>query len=162
MRLIDADGVIEEIKRNKLLAREPAAAMEEPEEQLPGQMAVSDYPGIMPEVKYREIQEEENAEGNGNEERTAAESGDDAGMSDGAGMAGDAVEPGITETMPGEKEETEWMKIQSLCQQAVQYLTVWEGKETCMENSILESVYRAFIDLAAAVESIMIIRQGDK
>lgn len=25
MRLIDADGVIEEIKRNKLLAREPAA-----------------------------------------------------------------------------------------------------------------------------------------
>lgn len=91
----------------------PAAAIEpEPEEQLPGQMNVGDYEGVVPEAQYEEVkdgssrQEEKDgayADGETGEESEAA--GDDiTGMPEGAGTSGDALGPGTDAGAAGQAE----------------------------------------------------------
>ena len=42
-----------------------------------------------------------------------------------------------------------------------QYFAVWDGKERDMPGNLLRSVYHTAIDLAAAIEKVMIRRDRD-
>ena len=125
---------------------------EEPEEdiQIPGQMNVGDYEGVVPEATYEEIKEEDENGGNtGNNQ-------DITDLPDGVGAAGDALQPGedagepetdaacdpdegagITEgggceTDHGTVEDV-WMDIYKNHSDLTKYLTVWEKQREIME-----------------------------
>lgn len=156
----------------------PAALAEEipeEEEQITGQMNVGDYEGVVPEAQYEEIKEDA-----GTDIDTIA------GMPEGSGATGDALEPetdegasgetentdtacqydagngtaesGGCETDPGTVEEDIWMEVREAHQKLTQYLTVWNDKESLMEPDVLESLHTKAISLAAGIEKIMILR----
>lgn len=154
----------------------PAAAVEpEEEEQLPGQMSVEDYEGVVPEAQYEEVTEDAGTEIN-----------DIAGMPEGSGAAGDAMESGTDAGAYGETEDTDticqydestgaaesggcetdpctveediWMEVRAAHQSITQYLTVWSDKESLMETDVLLSIRDKALSLAAGIEKIMILR----
>ena len=156
----------------------PAAVVEtapEEEEQLPGQMSVEDYEGVVPEAQYEEVTEDA-----GTDVDTIA------GMSEGSGAAGDALESGTDAGASGETEDADtacqydestgaaesggcetdpctveediWMEVRAAHQSITQYLTVWSDKESLMETDVMESIRLKAIGLAAGIEKIMILR----
>lgn len=156
--------------------QKPAAAVEpEEEEQLPGQMSVEDYEGVVPEAQYEEVTEDAGTEIN-----------DIAGMPEGSGAAGDALESGTDAGASGETEDADtacqydestgaaesggcetdpctveediWMEVRAAHQSITQYLTVWSDKESLMETDVMESIRLKAIGLAAGIEKIMILR----
>lgn len=159
----------------------PAAVVEEvqeEEEQLPGQMNVGDYEGVVPEAQYEEVTEDA-----GTDVDTIA------GMSEGSGDAGDALESGTDAGASGETEDADtacqydestgaaesggretdpctveediWMEVRAAHQSITQYLTVWSDKESLMETDVMESIRLKAIGLAAGIEKIMILRAGN-
>lgn len=148
------------------------------EEQLPGQMSVEDYEGVVPEAQYEEVTEDA-----GTDINTIA------GMSEGSGTAGDALESGTDAGASGETEDTNtickydestgaaesggcetdpctveediWMEVRAAHQSITQYLTVWSDKESLMETDVMESIRLKAIGLAAGIEKIMILRAGN-
>ena len=155
----------------------PAAAVEEEqeeqqreEEQLPGQMEVADYEGIVPEVTYEEVTED-------------GRTGTDhiTGVSEGSGAAGDAMEYGASETAPGETEdeadiehnegdgtaegegcgedtrgvEDIWMDIYKNNAELTKYLTVWESQRSLMEKEMLKKLYDMTVNMAAGFERLL-------
>ena len=155
----------------------PAAAVEEEpeeqqreEEQLPGQMEVADYEGIVPEATYEEVTEDG---------RTGTDN--IAGVSEGSGAAGDALEHGASETAPGETEdETDiehnegdgtaegegcgedprgveciWMDIYKNNAELTKYLTVWESQRSLMEKEMLKKLYDMTVNMAAGFERLL-------
>lgn len=159
----------------------PAAVVEtapEEEEQLPGQMSVEDYEGVVPEAQYEEVTEDA-----GTDVDTIA------GMSKGSGDAGDALESGTDAGASGETEDADtacqydestgaaesggcetdpctveediWMEVRAAHQSITQYLTVWSDKESLMETDVMESIRLKAIGLAAGIEKIMILREQE-
>ena len=151
----------------------PAAVVEEKqreEEQLPGQMEVADYEGIVPEVTYEEVTEDGRT---GTNHIT--------GVSEGSGAAGDAMEYGASETAPGETEdeadiehnegdgtaegegcgedtrgvEDIWMDIYKNNAELTKYLTVWESQRSLMEKEMLKKLYDMTVSMAAGFERLM-------
>ena len=151
----------------------PAAVVEEKqreEEQLPGQMEVADYEGIVPEVTYEEVTEDGRT---GTNHIT--------GVSEGSGAAGDALEYGDSETAPGETEdeadiehnegdgtaegegcgedtrgvEDIWMDIYKNNAELTKYLTVWESQRSLMEKEMLKKLYDMTVSMAAGFERLM-------
>ena len=151
----------------------PAAVVEEEqrkEEQLPGQMEVADYEGIVPEATYEEVTEDE---------RTGIDN--IAGVSEGSGAAGDALGHGAAETASGETEdETDiehdeshgtaegegcgedsrgvediWMDIYKNNAEITKYLTVWESQRSLMEKEMLKKLYDMTVNMAAGLERML-------
>ncbi len=151
----------------------PAAVVEEEqrkEEQLPGQMEVADYEGIVPEATYEEVTEDE---------RTGTDN--IAGVSEGSGAAGDALGHGAAETASGETEdETDiehdeshgtaesegcgedprgvediWMDIYKNNAELTKYLTVWESQRSLMEKEMLKKLYDMTVNMAAGFERLL-------
>ena len=151
----------------------PAAVVEEEqreEEQLPGQMEVADYEGIVPEATYEEVTEDG---------RTGTDN--ITGVSEGSGAAGDALEHGASETAPGETEdeadiehdeshgtaegegcgedpsgiEDIWMDIYKNNAELTKYLTVWESQRSLMEKEMLKKLYDMTVSMAAGFERLM-------
>ena len=151
----------------------PAAVVEEEqrkEEQLPGQMEVADYEGIVPEATYEEVTEDG---------RTGTDN--IAGVSEGSGAAGDALGHGAAETASGETEdETDiehdeshgtaegegcgedsrgvediWMDIYKNNAEITKYLTVWESQRSLMEKEMLKKLYDMTVNMAAGLERML-------
>ena len=151
----------------------PAAVVEEEqrkEEQLPGQMEVADYEGIVPEATYEEVTEDE---------RTGIDN--IAGVSEGSGAAGDALGHGAAETASGETEdeadiehdeshgtaegegcgedprgiEDIWMDIYKNNAELTKYLTVWESQRSLMEKEMLKKLYDMTVNMAAGLERML-------
>lgn len=151
----------------------PAAVVEEEqreEEQLPGQMEVADYEGIVPEATYEEVTEDG---------RTGIDN--IAGVSEGSGAAGDALGHGAAETASGETEdETDiehdeshgtaegegcgedprgvediWMDIYKNNAELTKYLTVWESQRSLMEKEMLKKLYDMTVNMAAGFERLL-------
>ena len=151
----------------------PAAVVEEEqreEEQLPGQMEVADYEGIVPEATYEEVTEDG---------RTGIDN--IAGVSEGSGAAGDVLGHGVAETASGETEdETDiehdeshgtaesegcgedprgiediWMDIYKNNAELTKYLTVWESQRGLMEKEMLKKLYDMTVNMAAGFERLL-------
>lgn len=151
----------------------PAAVVEEEqreEEQLPGQMEVADYEGIVPEATYEEVTEDG---------RTGIDN--IAGVSEGSGAAGDVLGHGAAETASGETEdETDiehdeshgtaegegcgedprgiediWMDIYKNNAELTKYLTVWESQRSIMEKEMLKKLYDMTVNMAAGFEKLL-------
>lgn len=151
----------------------PAAVVEEEqreEEQLPGQMKVEDYEGIVPEATYEEVTEDG---------RTGIDN--IAGVSEGSGAAGDALGHGAAETASGETEdeadiehneshgtaegegcgedprgiEDIWMDIYKNNAELTKYLTVWESQRSLMEKEMLKKLYDMTVNMAAGFERLL-------
>ena len=147
---------------------DPAAAVPEEEVQLPGQMSVEDYEGVVPEATYEEVTE------NGQTE--------DDGMSERSGAAGDALEPGIDAGASGETEDADttgkydasagtaesggceadseqieeiWMEIYKNHGEINKYLSVWESQYRLMERDMVKKLYDMSIAMAAGFERLM-------
>lgn len=147
---------------------EPAAAVPEEEEQLPGQMSVKDYEGVVPEATYEEVKEDGRTE--------------DDGMSERSGVAGDALEPGIDAGASGEtanadttdqhdestgiaesggcetdSEQIEeiWMEIYKNHGEISKYLSVWESQHRLMNREMVKKLYDMSIAMAAGFERLM-------
>lgn len=150
-----------------------AAVVEEEqreEEQLPGQMEVADYEGIVPEATYEEVTEDG---------RTGTDN--IAGVSEGSGAAGDALGHGAAETASGETEdeadiehnegdgtaesegcgedtrgiEDIWMDIYKNNAELTKYLTVWESQRSLMEKEMLKKLYDMTVNMAADFERLL-------
>lgn len=157
----------------------PAAVVEtEEDEQLPGQMSVEDYEGVVPDAQYEEVKEDA-----GTDIDTIT------GMPGGSGAAGDALEPGTDAEASGEAEDADtdnkpnagngategggcetdngaveedvWMEVRAASQSLNQYFAVWSDKESMMEMDVLKSLHTKAINLAAGIEKIMILRDGN-
>lgn len=50
------------------------------------------------------------------------------------------------------------MEVRAAHQKLNQYMTIWNDKESLMEMDMLQNIYTRAIDLAAAVEKIMLVR----
>lgn|GEM_PF-5097472 len=153
---------------------------EEPEEdiQIPGQMNVGDYEGVVPEATYEEIKEEDENGGNtGNNQGItdlpdgvgaagdALQTGEDAGASgepetdaacdpdEGAGI----TEGGGCETDHGTVDEPEaiWMEIYKNNSDLTKYLTVWEAQRESMEPEVIGKLYQMAVAMAAGFERLM-------
>ena len=157
-------------------AEQESANNTDEEEQLPGQINIADIPGVVPEE----------TEENENEIRTDADN--ITGMSEGAGTAGDAVEPAAdagvhtdtAETVPagesyegdgaaasggceadyGTGEADYWIEVHAAHNKLNQYLTVWNNNEPLMEDDVLKKLYTEAINLAAGIEKVMRARGG--
>ncbi len=154
---------------------------EEPEEdiQIPGQMNVGDYEGVVPEATYEEIKEEikEEDENGGN----TGNNQDVTGLPDGVGAAGDALQPGADAGASGEPEtdaacdpdegagitegggcetdhgtvEDVWMEIYKNHSDLTKYLTVWEAQRELMEPEMIGKLYQMSVAMAAGFERLM-------
>ena len=147
---------------------DPAAAVPEEEVQLPGQMSVEDYDGVVPEATYEEVNEDGQTE--------------DDGMSERSGATGDALEPGIDAGASGETEDADttghydesvgtaesggceadseqieeiWMEIYKNHGEISKYLSVWESQHSLMERDMVRKLYDMSIAMAAGFERLM-------
>lgn len=165
----------EENTEEKEETEKNAVELDEEEQQIPGQVELEDYEGVVPEAQYEEVTEDA-----GTDINTIA------GMSEGSGTAGDALESGTDAGASGETEDTNtickydestgaaesggcetdpctveediWMEVRAAHQSITQYLTVWSDKESLMETDVMESIRLKAIGLAAGIEKIMILR----
>lgn len=171
-------GVIWISKHQKAPWAAVVEEVQEEEEQLPGQMNVGDYEGVVPDAQYEEVTEDAGTDVNtiaGMPEGSGAtgdalESGTDAGASGETEDADTAcqydestgaAESGGRETDPCTVEEDIWMEVRAAHQSLTQYLTVWSDKESLMETDVMESIRLKAISLAAGIEKIMILRAGN-
>lgn len=110
---------------------------ERPEEQLPGQMEVTDYPEAIPDVHYEELSAERTEPAR--EDVSAEEAGKDSG------------EETVLELQMEVEKHLDCLK---------QYFTVWDRKP--MPEEMLEKAYREAVGLAAALERMMEGRKGEE
>lgn len=153
----------------------------DPEEQLPGQMTVEDYPEVMPEVTYEEIKEETEDAADGNKSEPDGDGGEASadqgtvggpegeipsdlpdggdkadnvdGVSDGLGTAGDAGAPG--EVSRSELEASVEKAWDSLFKAVHEMINVNYGRHA------LQVAYDRSIDMAAALERLIMLRQKE-
>lgn len=148
--------------------QKPAAVVEE--EQLPGQMSVEDYAGVVPDATYEEVRDGDSQEG---EPCT----GDIDGVSGGAGDPADDVECGQAERAEGREIQSDyaadgapesggckedprtvediWMKIYASHSEISKYLAVWESQHTFMERDMLQKLYDLTVAMAAGFEKLL-------
>ena len=145
----------------------------ESDEQLPGQMNVEDYEGVVPEIKYEEVIEDA---GTGIHNVS--------GVPDGVRDSGNDVEPGCYESESGKTEETAvcksdeshgttesrgcdkdtetveeiWMDIFKNHDEISKYLAVWKNQFTLMESEQIGKLHDMTIAMAAGLEKIAILR----
>lgn len=129
-------------------AAEPEKPQEE--EQIPGQMDVSQYEGVVPESHYEEIArdpEENGTDSEGNEtEREGSETDSEGNETECKGNE--------TECEGIETEDT-WTGIYANHAELTKYLTVWKSREELMERETLEKLYRLTVDMAAGFERLI-------
>ena len=142
----------------------------EPEERLPGQMEIMDFPEAMPDAHYEEIIEAPPAE---------AERGPDgeARAADGAGMemAGTAAGAGGAaadrDAQPCGKEEEAavaaalrmeelWMEAWGHLEGLRKYFAVWDSRSIPMES--LEKIYQDAVSLEAGIERMMDMKKEER
>ena len=159
-----------------------------PEENLPGQMDVYDYPELIPDGKENQTAPEDNTAGEGKgagkygQYTTAPpEQGEPAGEpSGGTGAApeepgtdapevhpeidgaaedgGRAGHTGYRGSLP--PEEDLWDEAWGAESNMKQYFDAWRGREQSMDTGTLRMMYRDSVSLAAALEKIIIARGG--
>lgn len=152
---------------------EPAqAAVEEAEEQLPGQMNVEDYEGIVPEAKFEEIREAKHGETDGVDQES-----DNDGMSDRAGDANGAGEPAGSEIQSADagagaaegggrqtdtadvaavdQKEEIWQEIYEKQDKLAKSLDTWRKYHNLMEPEQIVVLYHLAIAMAAGFEQLM-------
>lgn len=145
-------------------------ALPEPEERLPGQMEIMDFPEAIPDAHYEEIIEAPPAE---------AERGPDgeARAADGAGMemAGTAAGAGGAaadrDAQPCGKEEEAavaaalrmeelWMEAWGHLEGLRKYFAVWDSRSIPMES--LEKIYQDAVSLEAGIERMMDMKKEER
>lgn len=149
------------------------AAVAEPEEQLPGQMSVEDYVGVVPEATYEEVRDGDSYADQEGEPCT----GDITGVPGGAGDIADVVECGQAERTEGSEIQSDhagdgaqesggssedpcavediWMEIYAKHSEIAKYLTVWESQHTLMERDMLQKLYDLTVAMAAGFEKLL-------
>lgn len=157
-----SDGRRKETKRkeSKVIkaagVKEAAHAGEAPdvEEQLPGQMNVGDYPGVVPEedcpVSTYTVMEDGTA---GQEPEETKQTGPEGQIPQECGpLSGDAA-----------PEDTEgiWMGIYKSHAELSKYLTVWEPQRALMEPDMVNRLYNMAVDMAAGFERLLLGRGGN-
>ncbi len=162
-----------ESKVTKAKAEKPNPAAVVEEEQLPGQMSVEDYEGIVPDATYEEVRDGDSDADQEGEPCT----GDIDGVSGGAGDPADDVECGQAERAEGSeiqsdyaadgtsesggsKEDTRtvediWMGIYQKNSEVSKYLTVWESQHNLMERDMLQKLYDMTVAMAAGFEKLL-------
>ena len=165
-----ADEAVQQDSRAEAVLEPPG---QDPEyEPLPGQMEITDYPDIMPEVHHEEIpvqelgpaaamygekaeepeaekeREAEKAQKSGEPEETAGKEGQPLEYQEllEGTNTGNAVS-GLTEG------ELIWMDVTRSLGYLAQWSSVWD--HGTVPRDILEGAYRNAIDLAAAIEKLM-------
>lgn len=146
----------------------------EPEEQLPGQMKVADYPEAIPDARFEEIVEAPPAEAavelDGEVERLDASDVDEAAMAIAGRAAGavdaatyrDASEHGEDEEAAVDaalRREELRMGIRKHMDRLQKYFTIWDGRPMPIEY--LEKAYQNAIDLAADLERLLDMREKE-
>ncbi len=144
----------------------------EPEEQMPGQMEVADYPEAIPDATFEEIVEappvEAAAEPDGEAEGLDANDVGEAAMAIAERAAG-AMDAAMNRDVPvhGEDEEAAVdaalrreelrMGIRKHMDRLQKYFTIWDGRT--MPTEYLEKAYQNAIDLAADLERLLDMRE---
>ena len=146
----------------------------EPEEQLPGQMKVADYPEAIPDARFEEIVEAPPAEAavelDGEVERLDASDVDEAAMAIAGRAAGavdaatyrDASEHGEDEEAAVDaalRREEPRMGIRKHMDRLQKYFTIWDGRPMPIEY--LEKAYQNAIDLAADLERLLDMKEKE-
>lgn len=173
------------VKKAKTSTQQEAAVVQqseqqEPEEQLPGQMNVNDYPGVVP-VTYEEIKEETENATDGNKSAPEGDGGEDSanpgdargikeqvhseiqdgsneaddvnGVSGGLGTAEDAGTSGeVSRTELEDCIEKAW---DSLFKAVHEMINVNYGRHAT------QNAYNRSIDMAAALERLIMLRQKE-
>lgn len=169
-------------KKPKMTSMEPVPAVEEIQEQLPGQMNIEDYEGVVKE-NIGEIKEENDGETDGMDKES-----DDAGLPDRAGESPDAGEsaadpgmegseiqsdnaftgaaesggreadPELTEVKKDQLEES-WRKIRIGKRKVAQIIAVYDSLEHMTDESLL-AMRDALVEMAAEVERILMLRKA--
>ena len=159
-----------------------------PEENLPGQMDVYEYPELIPDGKENQTAPEDNTAGEGKgageygQHTTAPpEQGEPAGEPSGGTRAApeepgtDAPEvhpeidgaaedggcrdhTGYRYSLPPEGDL--WTEAWNAESVVKQYFDAWRGREQSMDTGTLRMMYRDSVSLAAALEKIIIARGG--
>ena len=167
------DAKVTKAKTEKPKAEKPKPAAVVEEEQLPGQMSVEDYEGIVPDATYEEVRDGDSDADQEGEPCT----GDIDGVSGGAGDPADDVECGQAERAEGSEIQSDhagdgapesggseedprtvediWMKIYANHSEIAKYLTVWESQHTLMERDMLQKLYDMTVAMAAGFERLL-------
>ena len=168
------DSKVTKAKTEQRKAEKPKpAAVAEPEEQLPGQMSVEDYEGVIPEATYEEVRDGHSYADQEGEPCT----GDITGVSGGTGDIADAVECRQAERTEGSEIQSDhagdgaqesggsaedpctvediWMEIYAKHSEIAKYLTVWESQHTLMERDMLQKLYDLTVAMAAGFEKLL-------
>lgn len=141
---------------------EPAAAIEqEPEEQIPGQMNVGDYEGVVPEAAYEELGDGGEQDGDG--EQTGAADADITGMqgqeiSGCEPDAGNGVAEGRgRETDNEDREAAEvWEDTVREAELLEKFISVWKWEEPeKLDREQLKAARRHAISTAAGLEMLI-------
>ena len=152
-----------------------AAAVEElPEEPLPGQMELGDYPNIIPDAHYEEIPAQEPDPAADMAERLAEEPEAEKDLESVIGKAeesevntedaeavsktqdaheiasGESLSPGL------EEGELIWMDVEDHLSSLRQWAAIW-NYENVPKDSLLRAYHNA-VDMAAAIEKLMDLR----
>lgn len=166
---------VSKVTKARIPKPEPAAVIEETpaaavEEQLPGQMEVYDFPEIIPEEMKEGSHGAEEREAAGGENPAAdGEMGSGTGAADGgrkpaAGehdeIPGTSEDDGCEEDL-GDTEEDEWEKVRTALYALKARFESISGIEETADIERVQMMYRKSIDLAAALEKIMMIRSRE-
>lgn len=142
----------------------------EPEEQLPGQMEMADFPEAIPDAHYEEIVEAPPAEGAADPDRGTEAPGeqDVAGVAmdrkaaatvdasdDRSGPAGGREEGAAADAVP--RMEELWMEAWRCLESLRKHFAVWDSRT--MPMGTLEEAYQDAISLAAGIEGLMDMRE---
>lgn len=161
---------ISRVTKARVSKPEPAAVMEETPaaavgEQLPGQMEVYDYPEMIPEEMKEESHGAEEKEAAGGEDPADGEMDPATDTAAGGGQDDIPQHHEVTGTSEddgcAEDPETDeaWMEARRKEEKLRQYFAVWD--EHNIPSDILQSMYRTAIDMAAAIETVMMRRSGN-
>lgn len=117
------------------------------EEQIPGQMDISRYEGVVPESHY------------GESAKNPEENGTVCMESETESVEGEAeYKENATESVENEKEsgtEDTWTDIYADHAELAEYLTVWKSRKELMGRELLEKLYRLAVDMAAGFERLI-------
>lgn len=153
-------------EKPKAEKQKPAAVVEE--EQLPGQMSVEDYAGVVPEATYEEVDSDGERDTGDVPDRagvvdTTVESGPCEGT-EGRGVqsdhAGDGTEESGGDTEAHGTVEDIWMEIYSKHAEISKRLTVWESQQALMEADTLQNLYDLTVAMAAGFEKLLMEGQA--
>lgn len=147
----------------------------EPEEQLPGQMGIVDFPEAIPDAHYEEIIEAPLAdaakgpdgEAGAPEERAADVAGTEA-ASMAAGAGGTTVDRDVQSC--GKEEEAAvdaalrmeelWMEAWGHLEGLRKYFAVWDSRSIPMES--LEKIYQDAVSLEVGIERMMDMKEEER